>query len=165
MQLTQTGLWEEYFKKQCEELVKGGYIAANTLLLRTGFVDMREIKKIAAKSMESVSYRILDKFPLTAALRAGLMEKILDGQVANLHQLNMQGVVLEEKLQALAIHCGILDGTYWNKKPGRKSRGTRASKKKSSRKEKVQSSEEDDVALAAEDDSTLAGTVGTGRQV
>ena len=70
-QLTQTGLWGEYFKKQCEELVKGGYMAANTLLLRTGFADMREIKKIAANSMESVSYKILDEFSLTAALRQG----------------------------------------------------------------------------------------------
>ena len=154
-QLTQTGYWEEYFKKQCEGLVKGGFMAANTLLLRTNYVDMREIKKIAAKAMETVSYKILDEFPLTAALRAGLMEKILDGQVNNLQELNTQGLTLEEKLQALAVHCGILDGTYWSKKPARKTRGTKAGKKKTNRKKKEQSSEEDDVALAAEDDSTL----------
>ena len=133
-------------------------MAANTLLTRTGYVDMREIKKIAAKAMETVSYKILDEFPLTAALRAGLMEKILDGQVNNLNELNTQGMLIEEKLQALAIHCGILDGTYWSKKPVRKTRGSRAGKKKATRKKKKEqssASEEDDVALAAEDDSTL----------
>ena len=41
--------------------------------------------------------------------------------------------MLEEELQALAIHCGILDGTYWSKEPVRKARGTRAGKKKGSR--------------------------------
>ena len=133
-QLLQTGYWEEYYKKQCEALVKGGFMPANTLLSRTAYVDMREIKKIAAKAMETVSYKILDEFPLTAALRAGLMEKILDGQVNNLNELNTQGVTIEEELQALAIHCGILDSTYWSKKPVRKTRGTRAGKKKANRR-------------------------------
>ena len=57
-------------------------MAANTLMTRTAYTDMREIKKIAAKATETVDYKILDEFPLTASLRAGLMEKVLDGHLS-----------------------------------------------------------------------------------
>ena len=107
--------------------------------------------------MESVSYKILDEFHLTAALRAGLMEKILDGQVANLHRLNNH---------AGGHTRGEATGTGDSLRDTRRDlpeqearnevqRYQNKQEEEQQEEEGQQEEEEDDVALAAEDDSTL----------